>query len=105
MLNVAVISPLSPGGTSSFCVCAVVQPQEAWTDLKCTGVLPVFSYLKWPIACLSFAAGCSSIMVCSHFSSACAPRHMIIDKVKARSDVFIYWNRTASYKQQLPLAK
>src|SRR5262249_10906231 len=105
MLNVAVISPLSPGGTSSFWVCAVVQPQEACTDLKCTGVLPAFWYLKWPIACLSLGAGCSSIVVCSHFSSARAPRHMIIDRVKARSGVFIFWNRSALYNEQPPLAK
>src|SRR6266704_5743460 len=39
MLKVAVISPLSPGGTSSFWVCAAVQPQEVRTDLNRTGLL------------------------------------------------------------------
>src|SRR5579885_2596488 len=42
ILNVAVISPFSPGGTSSLLVCPVVPPQEACTDLKRTGVLPTF---------------------------------------------------------------
>src|SRR5213595_2857112 len=69
MLKVAVISPFCPGATCSFCVCAVVQPHEAWTDLKWTGVFPTFSYLKWAIACLSLNAGRRSTDVCSHFSS------------------------------------
>src|SRR5438477_12459177 len=73
MVKVAVISPFSPGGTSSFCVCAVVQPHEAFTDLKWTGVLPTFSYLKCATACLSLNAGCNSTEVCSHVSSARAP--------------------------------
>src|SRR5204863_1636937 len=50
----------------------VVQPHEAWTDLKWTNVLPTFSYLKCATACLSLKPGRRSTDVCSHFSSACA---------------------------------
>src|SRR5205814_3470248 len=32
MLNVAMISPFSPGFTTSFWVCVVVQPHDALTD-------------------------------------------------------------------------
>src|SRR5438876_11817470 len=70
MLKVAMISPFSPGFTTSFWLCVVVQPHDAFTDLKCTGVVPTFSYLKCATAVLSPTAGCRSMVFCSHFKSA-----------------------------------
>ena len=95
MLKVVVISPFSPAGTSSFWVCAAVQPQEVLTDLNFTGLSPVFWYLKWPIACLSVAVGCNSIAVWSHFNPARAVRQRTIDNVKAKMCVFMFLNRSA----------
>src|SRR5713226_7209466 len=90
MLNVAVISPFSPGATWSFCDCAVVQPHDACTDLKCTGVVPTFSYLKCATACLSPIAGCRSAVVCSHFNSARATPQRKIDNVTAKISRLIF---------------
>src|ERR1700730_8248183 len=105
MLNVAVTSPFSPGFTTSFWVCVAVQPHDAFTDLKCTAVLPVFSYLKCAIACLSPTDGCNSIVLCSHFNSAWAAMASKIDNVKIRMGVFILLNRSAQYNQPRRLAK
>src|SRR5207249_254502 len=103
MLKVAVISPFSPGATCSFCVCAVVQPQEAWTDVKWTGVLPTFSYLKCATACLSPSAGCKSTEVCSHFSSARAPWASAVNAtipINLKKFILISLKRGRQYIQQ-----
>src|SRR5262249_51328873 len=98
-LNVATTSPFSPRLTTSFWVCVVVQPHDAFTDLKCTGVLPIFSYLKCATAALSPTAGCTWIVVCSHFNSARAATVSKIDNVKVRVRVFIFSNKRAQYNQ------
>src|SRR5437868_4617828 len=105
MLNVAVTSPFSPGLTTSFCDCVVVQPHEALTDLKWTGVFPTFSYLKWATAVLSAKPGCRSIVFCSHFSSARAWRQRMIETLRVTMAVFIVWNKSAQYNQPRRLAK
>src|SRR5258708_7767748 len=105
MFKVATISPFSPGLTTSFCVCVVVQPHDAFTDLKCTGVLPTFSYLKCATAVLSPTAGCASTVVCSHFKSAADAKTIKIDNVKIKMKVFLFSNRSAQSIQCLRLAK
>src|SRR5689334_18273440 len=117
MFSDAMISPFSPGLTTSFWVCVVVQPQDALTDLKWIAVLPVFSYLKCATACLSPRAGCTSTVFCSHFNSAREVMASSIDPpahnatarraiVKVREIVFIFSkNRSAQYNQPPRLAK
>src|SRR6266403_1022909 len=89
----------------AFSVSVVVQPHDAFTDLKCTCVLPTFSYLKCATAVLSPTAGCRSSVVCSHFNSARAATHEKIDNVKIKIRVFIFSNRSAQYNQTRRLAK
>src|SRR6476620_7007529 len=72
MLKVAVISPLSLGATISLAKAAVVQPQEAWTEVIFTGLSPVFLYLKWATAVLSVSDGCRSAEVVSQVRVAVA---------------------------------
>src|SRR2546423_13249839 len=105
MLKVATTSPFSPGFTISFWLCVVVQPHDALTDLKWTGVVPVFLYLKCATAVLSPSAGCRSTVFCSHFNSARAMTERKIDKVKVRMRVFIFSNRSGQYNQTQRLAK
>src|SRR5260370_37497110 len=99
MFKVATISPFSPGLTTSFCVCVVVQPHDAFTDLKCTGVLPTFSYLKCATAVLSPSAGCASTVDCAHFKSARAATTATIDNVKMKGRLFMHPHRNAQYIQ------
>src|SRR6478672_1684965 len=70
MLKVALISPFSPGATSFFASAAVVHPHDGRTDLMCTGVSPLFSYLKTAIAFVAFSSGFRSSSVFSKTSEA-----------------------------------
>src|SRR2546423_7593082 len=71
MLNVAVISPFSPGATSFFANAAVVQPQEGFTALMCTGVSPLFWYLNTASTFEAPSSGFRSSSVFSKTKAAC----------------------------------
>src|SRR3979411_1026078 len=71
MLNVAVISPFSPGATSFLASAAVVQPQEGFTALIWTGASPLFSYLKTATALEAPRSGFRSMLVFSKPNAAC----------------------------------
>src|SRR5438132_3175869 len=105
MLKVAMISPFSPGPTTSFWVWVVVQPHDTLTDLKRTEVVPEFWYLKRATACLSPIAGCKSMVFCSHFNSARAATQSKIDNEQIRMRVFIFSNKSVQYNQPRHLAK
>src|SRR5690348_4499883 len=85
MLKVAVISPLSLGSTTSFFNAAVVQPQEAWTEVIFTALSPVFLYLKCATAVLSLIEGWRSASLLSHVSAAGAERLQVSENPKMRS--------------------
>src|SRR4051812_2405697 len=71
MVNVATISPLSPGAIGSFGGAATVQPQELCASVIPIGLSPVFLYLKCATAVLSDRVGCNST---SGFSQTRAAR-------------------------------
>src|SRR2546421_9644782 len=71
ILNVAVISPFSPGATSFFANAAVVQPQEGFTALMCTGVSPLFWYLNTASTFEAPSSGFRSSSVFSKTKAAC----------------------------------
>src|SRR5437763_1133279 len=71
MLNVALISPFSPGATSFLASAAVVQPQEGFTALIWMGASPLFSYLKTATALVAPRSGFRSTSVFSKTNAAC----------------------------------
>src|SRR5256714_1964705 len=70
ILNVAVISPFSPGATAFDARAAVVQPHDGFTALMWTGASPLFSYLKTASTFDAPSSGCRSSSVFSKTSAA-----------------------------------